>query len=96
MSDEPELAPVTFIGFVLSLAHTAAVRFGDLPDPATGQPGRPDLQAAGQIIEILALLDEKTRGNLTPEERQFLEQLLQELRERMGAAPRPTSRIIAP
>ncbi len=36
---------LTFAGFVLSLATTAAVHFGDLPDPATGRRGEPDLDA---------------------------------------------------
>ena len=73
---------VTFLGFVLSLAHTAAVHFGDVPDPMSGQSSEPNLQAAQQIIEILALLEEKTRGNLTAEERQLLEQIVYELRLR--------------
>ena len=66
---------VTFVGFVLSLAHTAAFHFGDVPDPVSGQPGTVNLAAAQQIIDILALLEQKTRGNLTAEERQLLEQL---------------------
>jgi len=91
---------VTFIGFVLSLAHTAAFHFGDVPDPVTGQPGPSNLAAAQQIIDILSLLEEKTRGNLTAEERQLLEQLLYELRlrfveARKTAAPEPP-RIIIP
>jgi hypothetical protein len=36
--ERPDDGAVTFIGFVLSLAHTAAVHFGDIPDPMTGQP----------------------------------------------------------
>jgi hypothetical protein len=90
---------VTFAGFILSLAHTAAVHFGDLPDPATGQ-SRANLPAAQQMIEILALMEEKTRGNLTAQERQMLEQLLYELRmryvEAAGGPPEPESRIILP
>ena len=62
-------------GSCLSLAHTAAFHFGDVPDPVTGQPGTANLAAAQQIIDILSLLEEKTRGNLTAEERQLLEQL---------------------
>lgn len=77
---------VTFVGFVLSLAHTAAYHFGDVPDPVTGQPGQTNLAAAQQIIDILSLLEEKTRGNLTAEERQLLEQLLDELRMRFDEA----------
>jgi uncharacterized protein DUF1844 len=91
---------VTFVGFVLSLAHTAAYHFGDVPDPVTGQSGTANLAAAQQIIDILSLLEEKTRGNLTAEERQLLEQLLYELRLRYVEATRTASpeppRIIIP
>ena len=89
---------ITFVGFVLSLAHTAAVHLGDIPNPATGQPGQPNLPAAQQLIEILLLLDQKTRGNLTAEERQLMEQLLDELRMRFNevAQQAQPSRIIIP
>ena len=73
---------ISFTAFVLSLAHTAAVHFGDIPDPVTGQHSPPNLAAAQQMIDILSLLERKTRGNLTVEERQFLEQILYELRLR--------------
>jgi hypothetical protein len=73
---------LTFPAFVLSLAHTAAVHFGDTPDPATGATAQQDLVAAKQMIDVLALLEEKTRGNLSPEERQLIDQLLYELRLR--------------
>jgi hypothetical protein len=73
---------ISFTAFVLSLAHTAAVHFGDIPDPVSGQQSPPNLPAAQQMIDILSLLEEKTRGNLTAEERQFLEQILYELRLR--------------
>jgi hypothetical protein len=91
---------VTFVGFVLSLAHTAAYHFGDVPDPVGGEPGEVNLAAAQQIIDILSLLEQKTRGNLTAEERQLLEQLLYELRMRyVEASKSPSSepsRIIIP
>ena len=98
--DQSESA-VTFLGFILSLAHTAAVHFGDVPDPVSGQANPTNLPAAQQMVDILALLEEKTRGNLTAEERQFLDQILYELRLRyveasqQGSAPEP-SRIIIP
>src|SRR4051812_16183546 len=60
---------ISFPAFVLSLAHTAAVHFGDIPDPVTGEAGEANLGAARQMIDILALLEEKTRGNLSAEER---------------------------
>jgi hypothetical protein len=73
---------ITFPAFVLSLAHTAAVHFGDAADPTTGKPGTPNLVGAQQMIEILALVEEKTRGNLSAEERQLIERVLYELRMR--------------
>jgi hypothetical protein len=102
MSDETpqDSSDVTFIGFVLSLAHTAAYHFGDVPDPVTGQAGQMNVAAARQIIDILTLLEQKTRGNLTAEERQLLEQLVYELQLRYvdatKTAPQEPSRIIIP
>jgi len=101
-NQEPaEATEVTFIGFVLSLAHTAAFHFGDVADPATGQAGPTNLAAAHQIIEILVLLEQKTKGNLTAEERQLLEQIVYELHLRYVEATKTTpppeaSRIIIP
>ena len=77
---------LNFTAFVLSLASTAAIHFGDLPDPMTGQPAELNLEGAAQMIEILSLLEVKTRGNLTPEERQMMEQVLYELRMRFVEA----------
>ena len=87
---------ISFAAFVLSLAHTAAVHFGDIPDPVSGERGETNLPAAQQMIDILALLETKTRGNLTAEERQLLEQILYELRLRFVEANKPQSRIITP
>jgi len=90
---EPALS---FTAFVLSLASTAAIHFGDLPDPVSGKPAEKNLEGAAQMIEILALLDQKTRGNLTAEERQVLEQVLYELRLRFVDASSGAKRIIEP
>jgi hypothetical protein len=92
---------VNFVGFVLSLAHTVAVHLGDVRDPVSGEQGDVNLTAAKQMIDILALLEEKTRGNLTAEERQLLDQLLYELRLRyvevsQASPAEPPSRIILP
>ena len=86
MPDQPAESALSFTTFVVSLASTAAIHLGDLPDPATGGRGERNLEGAAQMIEILALLDQKTRGNLTAEERQVLEQLLYELRLRFVEA----------
>jgi hypothetical protein len=97
-----EESEISFVAFVLSLAHTAAVHFGDVPDPVTGGKIEANLPAAQQMIDILALIELKTRGNLTAEERQLLEQVLYELRMRFveaskgeQGAPEPP-RIIIP
>ena len=87
----PDTQELSFAAFVLSLATTAAIHLGDVPDPTTGQPYEPNLEGAKQMIDILMLLEEKTRGNLTAKERQILEQVLYELRLRFveltGGAP---------
>jgi hypothetical protein len=90
------VAELTFITFVLSLASTAAIHFGDLPDPVSGQKAAPNLEGASQMIDILSLLDQKTRGNLTAEERQVLEQVLYELRLRFVEAAGSGNRVIEP
>ena len=102
VAQEHEASTINFVAFVLSLAHTAAVHFGDVPDPVSGSKSQANLPAAQQMIDILALLEEKTRGNLSAEERQLLEQIVYELRLRFveiskqsPAAAEP-SRIIIP
>jgi hypothetical protein len=93
---------ISFVAFVLSLAHTAAVHFGDVPDPVSGQKADTNLPAAQQMIDILSLIELKTRGNLTAEERQLLEQMLYELRlryveaDKAAAGGSSQSRIILP
>ena len=96
MSETAERPQVSFIAFILSLASNAAVHFGDLPDPLTNEKRAADLEAAEQLIEIIAMLQDKTRGNLSAEERQFLEQVLYELRMRYVEARKAQSPIIQP
>ena len=89
---------LSFTSFVLSLVNTAAIHFGDLPDPASGERGGVNLAGAVQMIEILALLEQKTKGHLTAEEWQILEQVLYELRLRFVEArdQQDGKRIIEP
>ena len=96
MSNQPEESALSFMGFVLSLASTAAIHFGDMPDPITGERSAVNLDGAAQMIEILALLDQKTRGNLSAEERALLEQVLYELRMRFVQASSAGKRIVEP
>jgi hypothetical protein len=94
--DTQEQPGVSFAGFVLSLATTAAVHFGDLADPNTGEREQPDLAAAHQMIELIALLQDKTKGNLTPDEAKLVDDLLYELRMRYVQAQQGERRIVEP
>ena len=87
---------VSFAGFVISLATTAAVHFGDYEDPTTGRKETPNLGAAHQMIELIAMLQEKTKGNLTPDEAKLVEDLLYELRMRFVQAQQGERRIVEP
>ena len=91
---DPE-SGITFAQFILSLGTTAAVHFGDLPDPVTGEQGEANLVAAAQMIELLALLQEKTRGNLDPAEAKLLDDLLYDLRMRFVQAQQQP-RVVQP
>jgi len=90
------MSELSFTAFVISLASSAAIHFGDIPDPDSGERQEVNLDGAQQMIEILSLLEEKTRGNLTAEERQVLEQVLYELRMRFIEASGGGKRIIEP
>ena len=76
---------IDFNAFVLSLGSSALIHLGLAPDPdakdAT-EKAKADLSLAQQSIDLLALLQEKTRGNLTAEEDLFLRNLLYDLRMR--------------
>ena len=72
-------APITFPTFVLSLSTQALAHLGEIPHPIEGST-RVDLAAAQEIIDILALLQLKTRGNLEPEESSQIESALYVLR----------------
>jgi len=71
--------PINFATFVLSLSSSAAMNLGGYQDPVSGHMPK-NLELAKQSIDILAILEEKTRGNLTDEEKKLLETALYELR----------------
>ena len=81
-----KVSNVTFNHFVVSLATTAAVHFGEVKDPDSGLSSPINIEAAGQAIEMLVLLEEKTRGNLTEDEAAFLQRILHELRNKFLSA----------
>jgi hypothetical protein len=78
--DHHDLPQIDFATFVLSLSHSARVHLGDAPQP-DGTTER-DLALARQSIDILVLLQEKTRGNLSGAEERLLNQVLYDLRVR--------------
>ncbi|MBI3318058.1 MAG: DUF1844 domain-containing protein [Candidatus Omnitrophica bacterium] len=75
----PEEEKGGFPLFLSSLSMQALVALGELPHPATRAPQK-DLEQARTLIDVLGMLQEKTRGNLTAEESRLLEDLLYELR----------------
>ncbi len=74
----PELPKLDFSTFVLGVIGTAYVHLGDAPAEGT----EPDLELARQNIDLLELLQQKTKGNLTGEEERLLAQALYDLRAR--------------
>jgi len=94
--EDAAASDLTFSGFILSLATTAAVHFGDLADPSTGQRGEPDLDGAARVIELLTMLQQKTKGNLIEQEAKLVDDLLYELRLRYVQAQQQDKRIIEP
>jgi hypothetical protein len=89
-ADAPPSAPPSFSELILGLGTSALVALG--VNPAAGEagilspqavppPSQPaDLVQARHLIDVLGLLEQKTTGNLTPEEQQLMQQLLYTLR----------------
>jgi hypothetical protein len=80
-STEQSFPELNFSTFVFSLGTSAMYHFGDFPDPVTKKAER-NLEAAKQTIDILAILKDKTKANLSEDEERLLESLLYELRMR--------------
>jgi hypothetical protein len=74
-------AEITFSSFVLGLSTQTLMYLGEIP-PAPGQSKQTDLPAAQQMIEVLSMLREKTKGNLDPGEETMLGNALFDLRMR--------------
>jgi hypothetical protein len=74
-----EVHEIDFSTFVISLGSSALVHLGQLGHPG-GEGQHRDLALAKQTVDILGMLAEKTRGNLTADENRLLEHLLYDLR----------------
>lgn len=70
---------INFMTFLMSLNSSALVHLGMETDPSSGQTMK-NLPIAKQTIDVIAMLEEKTQGNLTDEERRLLTNILYELR----------------
>jgi len=98
-SFEPELQPMPedgldgmpeqtmFTEFLMNIASSAFVYLGLVEHPATGRR-QVDLMAAKETIDVLVMLHEKTKGNLTPGEARFFEDLLADLQTQFVAMRR--------
>jgi hypothetical protein len=78
---EDALPKLNFGTFVLSLSHSVLMHLGEAPHP-DGETPQVDLPLARQTIDVLGLLEEKTKGNLTGDEERLLSQVLYDLRLR--------------
>ena len=73
MSDREDLSPIDFTTFVISLGSSTVMQLA-------GDAGEPDLVLARQNVDILKMLEVKTRGNLSPDEEQLLRGVLYQSR----------------
>jgi len=76
---QPPLPEVNFSTFVVSLSTEVLFHLGEIPHPISGEKQK-DLNLAKHAIDTLAMLMEKTQGNLTEEEKKLLEYMLYDLR----------------
>ena len=83
MTDEAgnELPTMAFAPFILSLSHSALMHLGEAPHPE-GNTVEVNLPMAKQTIDLLGLLEERTKGNLTGAEERLMTQILFDLRLR--------------
>lgn len=82
---EPDTGPrIDFPSYVLSYYTQGLVLLGEVPNPMTNKK-EDDLEGARHTIDILSMLQEKTQGNLSPEEDQLMSSVLYELRMKFMA-----------
>ena len=91
MSEHEAMPEIDFATFILSLSHSALVNLGEAPDPDTQQIAV-SLPIAKQNIDLLGLLEEKTKGNLSGDEERLLGQVLFDLRMRYVEKSKTTSK----
>ncbi len=78
-TNEASQHEIDFSSFILSLSTSALIQLGKISDPHTKQPAK-NLEAAKQTIDILVIIQEKTKGNLTDQEQSIMDNSLYDLR----------------
>jgi hypothetical protein len=81
----PPLPEVNFNSLIFSLSSSALLHMGEISDPQSGETKK-DLELAKHSIDIIAMLQDKTKGNLSGEEKNFLDNILTDLRLRFVKA----------
>jgi hypothetical protein len=79
-SDQP-LPEIDFMNLVFSFSTSALIQLGEIQDPMTQQVAK-NLPLAKQTIDIIGMLNEKTKGNLTKDEEKVMENILYDLKLR--------------
>ena len=82
---EIPLPEINFTNFIFSLSTSALIQLGEIQDPLTQQQAK-NLPLAKQTIDLIGMLKEKTKGNLTPDEERLIETALYDLRMRYVTA----------
>ena len=82
--------PASFANFMMSIASNAASSLGMMEHPVTHKR-EVDLELGKHWIDVLGMLEKKTRGNLSPQEKQILESLLSDLRMQYVSLTHSTS-----
>ncbi len=77
-TERPPLPEVNFSTLIFSLSSSALFHCGEIADPQTGEKTK-DLPLAKHSIDTIAMLKEKTKGNLTEEEEKFIDSILNDL-----------------
>jgi len=84
-ADSPEqqavLPEINFINFLFSISTSALIQLGEIEDPISNQTVK-NLPLAKQTIDLIGMLQDKTKGNLTPDENKLMENILFDLRMR--------------
>jgi hypothetical protein len=93
MADTPQ---ITFSLFVLSLSASAEIHLGRLPVPGTSKPAEPNLREASHLIEVIAMLKDKTAGNLDESEEQLLDAVLYDLRMQYVQLTSTEKKVVEP